>query len=136
MGITLSLLLTAAGAILLWAVNVTASGIDIHAVGAILLVVGSSVSYCRCSSGRRGAASVARLPAGRRSSATTSPNRISVSGGPRRRPAARGRTSSASPGKSHPVRKTNGLNIQRSSPRMGEEKPSTGSSWARLERFR
>ena len=40
MGITLSLLLTAAGAILLWAVNVTASGIDIHAVGAILLVVG------------------------------------------------------------------------------------------------
>jgi len=40
MGITLSLLLAAAGAILLWAVNVTASGINIDAVGAILLVVG------------------------------------------------------------------------------------------------
>jgi len=39
-GISLSLLLSAAGAILLWAVDVTASGINLHAVGAILLVVG------------------------------------------------------------------------------------------------
>ncbi len=40
MGISLSLLLIAAGAILTWAVSAEASGIDIHVVGVILLIVG------------------------------------------------------------------------------------------------
>ena len=38
-GITLSLLLAAAGAILLWAVEAEVSGINVDAVGVILLVV-------------------------------------------------------------------------------------------------
>ena len=40
MGISASLLLAAAGAVLLWAVDATVSGVSIHAVGVILLVVG------------------------------------------------------------------------------------------------
>jgi hypothetical protein len=40
MGIGVSLLLIAAGAILTWAVNATVSGLNIHVVGVILLVVG------------------------------------------------------------------------------------------------
>ena len=40
MGISLSLLLAAAGAILIWAVNTTSSGFNIHTAGVILLVVG------------------------------------------------------------------------------------------------
>ena len=40
MGISLSLLLIAAGAILTWAVSAEASGIDIQVVGVILMVVG------------------------------------------------------------------------------------------------
>jgi len=40
MGIGVSLILIAAGAILTWAVNATVSGIDINTVGVILLVVG------------------------------------------------------------------------------------------------
>jgi hypothetical protein len=40
MGITFSLLLSAAGAILIWAVDTTASGFNIHTAGVILLVVG------------------------------------------------------------------------------------------------
>jgi hypothetical protein len=40
MGISISLLLVAAGAILTWAVTAEASGIDINAVGVILMVVG------------------------------------------------------------------------------------------------
>ena len=40
MGISLSILLIAAGAVLAWAVDVEASGVDITAVGVILLVVG------------------------------------------------------------------------------------------------
>ncbi len=40
MGIGVSLLLIAAGAILTWAVDATVSGLNIHAVGVILLVVG------------------------------------------------------------------------------------------------
>ena len=40
MGLGVSLFLIAVGAILTWAVNATASGIDINAVGVILLVVG------------------------------------------------------------------------------------------------
>ena len=39
-GISLSLLLAAAGAILIWAVNTTSSGFNIHTAGVILLVVG------------------------------------------------------------------------------------------------
>jgi Domain of unknown function (DUF6458) len=40
MGVSLSLLLIAAGAILTWAVSAEASGIDIQVVGVILLIVG------------------------------------------------------------------------------------------------
>jgi hypothetical protein len=40
MGIGVSLLLIAAGAILTWAVDATVSGINIHAVGVVLLIVG------------------------------------------------------------------------------------------------
>jgi len=40
MGTGVSLILIAAGAILTWAVNATVSGVNIHAVGVILMVVG------------------------------------------------------------------------------------------------
>ncbi len=40
MGIGVSLILIAAGAILTWAVNVTSSGFNINTVGIILMVVG------------------------------------------------------------------------------------------------
>lgn len=40
MGISASLILSAAGAILIWGVNATVSGIDIQTIGAILLVIG------------------------------------------------------------------------------------------------
>ncbi len=41
MGIGVSLILIAAGAILTWAVNATVSGVDINAIGVILMVVGA-----------------------------------------------------------------------------------------------
>ena len=41
MGIGISLLLAAAGAILLWAVDYEVSGVDLDVVGVILLVVGA-----------------------------------------------------------------------------------------------
>ncbi|MGB2952661.1 MAG: hypothetical protein WBB74_04620 [Gaiellaceae bacterium] len=41
MGIGVSLILIAAGAILTWAVDATVSGVSVHAVGVILLVVGA-----------------------------------------------------------------------------------------------
>jgi hypothetical protein len=37
-----SLLLVAAGAILIWAVNATVSGIELHTIGWILLAVGAA----------------------------------------------------------------------------------------------
>ena len=40
MGIGISLILIAAGAILTWAVTATVAGLSIHTVGVILLVVG------------------------------------------------------------------------------------------------
>jgi hypothetical protein len=40
MGISLSLLLAAGGAILIWAVHATSSGFNVHSAGVILLVVG------------------------------------------------------------------------------------------------
>jgi hypothetical protein len=40
MGVGVSLLLIAAGAILTWAVDATVSGLNIHTVGVILLIVG------------------------------------------------------------------------------------------------
>jgi hypothetical protein len=40
MGITLSMLMAAGGAILIWAVKATSSGFNIHTAGVILLVVG------------------------------------------------------------------------------------------------
>ena len=41
MGIGVSIVLIAVGAILTWAVSATVSGIDIHTVGVILMVVGA-----------------------------------------------------------------------------------------------
>ena len=41
MGMGVSLLLVAAGAILIWAVNATVSGIELQTIGWILLVVGA-----------------------------------------------------------------------------------------------
>jgi hypothetical protein len=41
MGISVSLLVVAAGAVMLWAVNATVSGLNINTVGVILLVVGA-----------------------------------------------------------------------------------------------
>jgi hypothetical protein len=40
MGVGVSLILIAAGAILTWAVNYTVSGVDINTIGVILLIVG------------------------------------------------------------------------------------------------
>ena len=40
MGIGVSLILIAVGAILTWAVNATVSGLNIHTVGIILMIVG------------------------------------------------------------------------------------------------
>jgi hypothetical protein len=40
MGLSVSLLLAAAGAVLIWAVNASVSGLNIHTVGVILLIVG------------------------------------------------------------------------------------------------
>jgi Domain of unknown function (DUF6458) len=40
MGISLSILLVAVGAVLTWAVSVEVSGVDLTAVGVILMVVG------------------------------------------------------------------------------------------------
>ena len=41
MGIGVSLILIAIGAILTWAVNATVSGVDVNAVGVILMIVGA-----------------------------------------------------------------------------------------------
>jgi hypothetical protein len=41
MGTAVSLLMIAAGAIMVWAVNATVSGLSIHTVGVILMVVGA-----------------------------------------------------------------------------------------------
>jgi hypothetical protein len=41
MGIGVSLLLIAIGAILIWAVNVTVSGLELQTIGWILLIVGA-----------------------------------------------------------------------------------------------
>jgi hypothetical protein len=42
MGTAVSLLMIAAGAIMVWAVTTTASGFSIHTVGIILMVVGAA----------------------------------------------------------------------------------------------
>jgi hypothetical protein len=41
MGVSVSLLLAAAGAVLIWAVDASVAGIDLVAVGWILLIVGA-----------------------------------------------------------------------------------------------
>jgi beta-lactamase regulating signal transducer with metallopeptidase domain len=41
MGIGVSLILIAVGAILTWAINATVSGLDINTIGVILMVVGA-----------------------------------------------------------------------------------------------
>ena len=40
MGVSMSLILAAAGAVLIWAVHTTSSGFNVHTAGVILLVVG------------------------------------------------------------------------------------------------
>lgn len=40
MGYGVSLLLVAVGAILIWAIDATVSGVNVHAIGWILLIVG------------------------------------------------------------------------------------------------
>ena len=40
MGVSASLILSAVGAILIWAVHTTSSGFNVHTAGVILLVVG------------------------------------------------------------------------------------------------
>ena len=40
MGISFSLLIAAAGAIMIWAVNTTSSSFNVHTAGVILLVIG------------------------------------------------------------------------------------------------
>ena len=42
MGIGVSLILIAVGAVLTWAVSATTSGVNIHTVGVILMVVGAA----------------------------------------------------------------------------------------------
>jgi hypothetical protein len=42
MGTAVSLLMIAAGAIMVWAVNMTVSGLSIHTIGIILMVVGAA----------------------------------------------------------------------------------------------
>jgi hypothetical protein len=42
MGIGVSLILIAVGAILTWAVNASVSGVDINTVGVILMIVGAA----------------------------------------------------------------------------------------------
>jgi hypothetical protein len=41
MGTGVSLILIAAGAVLTWAVSATASGVNLHTVGVILMVIGA-----------------------------------------------------------------------------------------------
>lgn len=41
MGIGVGLFLVAAGAVLTWAVNVTANGVDLQTIGVILMIVGA-----------------------------------------------------------------------------------------------
>ena len=41
MGISTSLVLIAAGAILKWAVSATTSGVNLHTVGVVLMIVGA-----------------------------------------------------------------------------------------------
>lgn len=68
MGIGVSLILIAAGAILTWAINATVSGVDINAVGVILMVVGVVgllISLAFWSSWGAG------MPGGRRTTTTT-----------------------------------------------------------------
>ncbi len=41
MGVSVSLVLIAIGAILVWGVNLTLAGVDVNAIGVILMVVGA-----------------------------------------------------------------------------------------------
>jgi hypothetical protein len=59
MGIGISLLLVAAGAILIWAVHLTVQGVDLVTVGWVLLIVGAIGALIALlvgsTAGRRGA---------------------------------------------------------------------------------
>ena len=70
MGVGVSLILVAAGAILTWAVNATVSGVDINTIGVILMVVGViglliSLFYATLWADRRRDAAVVREPVAR-----------------------------------------------------------------------
>ena len=54
MGIGVSLILIAAGAILTWAVNATVSGVDINTVGVILMIVGAAALPIPASAAEQG----------------------------------------------------------------------------------
>lgn len=71
MGISVSLVFIAAGAILKWAVTATTAGVNLGTVGVVLMVVGAGGFSCRSSSGRAGADSPAGTRRLLRSSATT-----------------------------------------------------------------
>jgi hypothetical protein len=67
MGVSLSLILAAAGAVLIWAVSATVSGVNIHTVGVILLIVGiigfvTSLFFWASWGGFGGAAGTAGTP--------------------------------------------------------------------------
>ena len=110
MGIGVSLILIAVGAILTWAVNATVSGVDINAVGVILMIVGAvglllslmfwsswgGYGVARADGARHVRSRTARPPPGllgqRVRPGRQAPSRPPAS--QRRRPAARRRTSS------------------------------------------
>ena len=67
MGIGVSLILAAAGAILIWAVDASVSGVNLHTVGWILLIVGCvgallSLIFCSSWGGPGRTAADDRLP--------------------------------------------------------------------------
>ena len=67
MGMGVSLLLIAVGAVLVWAVNATVSGIEIHTIGWILLAVGATLLASRsitCCSANQPATTRLRRPMG------------------------------------------------------------------------
>ena len=60
MGIGISILLIAIGAILLWAVTTTVAGVSINTIGLILIVVGAVGLLVGLVASRRGSEPVAR----------------------------------------------------------------------------
>ena len=63
MGIAVSILLIAVGAVLTWGVTAEAEGLDVNAIGVILLIVGMTTLYTRRLSAERDAAQRERAKA-------------------------------------------------------------------------